>query len=69
MFHMGIVSIPYSCEMKISYVALNLIRKSSISRVKCIFLAPKFHMQNFEPDHFTCELAVSYVKMFQFHMF
>ena len=50
--------------MKISYVTLNLVRKSSISRVKYIFRATKFHAQIFEPDHFTCELAASYVKMF-----
>ena len=50
-----------------------------ISYVKYVSFTPKFHIWNFEPVHFTCELNISCknvplhfmckMKMFQFHVF
>ena len=56
------------CEMKTSYGKFILIRESSISHVKYMFRTPRFHMWNFEPVRFTCELSISYMKTFPFHM-
>ena len=57
-----------TCDMKISYVKLIFIYKCPVSYVLHMFRIPRFHMWNFEPVHSTCELAISYVKTFPFHM-
>ena len=52
--------------MKISYVKLILIREPSVSYVKYILCTLRFHMWNFEPIHFPCELGILYLKAFNF---
>ena len=69
--------------MKILYVKLIFMYESTISHVKYIFRILTYHMRNFEPTHFTCEVGIScvktfmflteikasYVEIFQFHIF
>ena len=55
-------------EMKISYVKLIFTCECSISDVKYLFRTPRFHVWNFEPVHFTCELSISYANRSQFQL-
>ena len=54
--------------MKISNVKLIFRGQCSVSYLKFMFRTRRFHMWNFEPGQFTCEVGISYVKMFPFHM-
>ena len=47
------------CEMKNPYVKLIIICETYISYVKNVFRSSRFHMWNFEPVQFTCELGIS----------
>ena len=57
----------FMCKIKISWMKLIFICESANSHVKFMFRTPTFHLQNYEPIRFKCELGISYVKTFPFH--